>query len=158
MFAMKEGVGLAPVPGLGAGVSSLQGILSDPSTSGRASAALLIGLEKDPQVLSALKDALADKEWSVRAAAVHSLALRGDPAEMADLVPVLDDKKEAVRMRAAAGYMRLAWIKTLPPAKPAPKAPAKKRAPAGPAVTGKNAAVTSTGAANTGPATKSAAK
>ena len=35
LFAIKEGVGFAPVPGLGAGISSLQGILSDPGVSGR---------------------------------------------------------------------------------------------------------------------------
>ena len=107
LFALKQGVGFAPVPGLGEGISSMQGILSDSGVSGRATAALLLGKEKDAETLSALREALADKEWSVRAAAVHSLALRNDPALQADLEPLLDDSKEGVRLRAAAGYLRL---------------------------------------------------
>jgi HEAT repeat protein len=107
MFALKNGAAFAPFPGLGAGVSSVQGILSDPSVSGRAAAALLLSLDESPDVLPALQDALADSNWSVRAAAVHAIALRNDPALEKDLVPLLDDKKEAVRVRAAAGYLRL---------------------------------------------------
>jgi HEAT repeat protein len=127
MFALRQGIGLAPVPGLGAGVSSLQGILSDPGVSGRAATALLLGPDKDPKVLEALEDALADKDWSVRAAAAHSIALRNDPALEKELVPLLDDKKEEVRVRAAAGCLRLEWIKSTPP-KPAPKQRQKKQA------------------------------
>ena len=107
LFAVKSGAGFAPVPGLGAGISSLQGILSDPSVSGRAATALLLSIDASPEVLAALQDALADSNWSVRAAAVHAIALRNDPALEAVLVPLLDDKKEAVRVRAAAGYLRL---------------------------------------------------
>ena len=127
MFALRQGIGLAPVPGLGAGVSSLQGILSDPGVSGRAATALLLGPDKDPKVLEALEDALADKDWSVRAAAAHSIALRNDPALEKDLVPLLDDKREEVRARAAAGCLRLDWIKSTRP-KPAPKQGRKKQA------------------------------
>lgn len=112
LFAVVQGANLAPVPGLGAGVSSLQGILSDPTVSGRATAALLLGADMEPEVLPALQDALTDKDWSVRAAAVHSIALRNDPALENDLVPLLEDKKEAVRVRAAAGYLRLEGIKS----------------------------------------------
>jgi len=130
-FALKTGVGIAPVPGLGEGISSLQGILSDPSVSGRAATALLLATEKDPQILLALLDALADKDASVRAAAVHAIALRNDPALEKNLVPLLDDPKTPVRFRAAAGCLRLELVKATPPAKkPAPKAPAKKPATA----------------------------
>ena len=123
LFAVKTGIGFAPVPGLGAGISSMQGLLSDPGVSGRATATLLLGKDKDRDTLIALKDALTDRDWSVRAAAVHSLALRNDPALQSDLAALLDDKKEAVRLRAAAGYSRLEMIK----GKTAPrkKAPAK---------------------------------
>jgi HEAT repeat protein len=114
MFALQQGANLAPVPGLGAGVSSLQGILSDPSVSGRATAALMLSTDRDPPVLSALEDALDDKDWSVRAAAVHAIALRNDPASESSLVPLFEDKKEAVRVRAAAGYLRLELIKAAP--------------------------------------------
>jgi HEAT repeat protein len=112
MFAVQQGANLGPIPGLGAGVASVQGILSDPSVSGRAATALLLGTDKDPLVLQALQDALSDKDWSVRAAAVHALALRNDPALETDLVPLFEDKKEAVRVRAAAGYLRLEWIQS----------------------------------------------
>jgi HEAT repeat protein len=115
LFAVKQGANFAPVPGLGAGVSSLQGILSDQSVSGRAATALLLGTDEDPQVLLALQNALTDNDWSVRAAAVHAIAVRNDPALEKDLLPLLDDKKEAVRVRAAAGYLRLESINSTRP-------------------------------------------
>ena len=111
MFALKQGIGFAPVPGLGEGISSMQGILSDPGVSGRALAALLLGKEKDVATLQALREGLMDKDASVRAAALHSLALRNDPVLQPDLVPLLDDKKESVRLRAATGYLRLQMIR-----------------------------------------------
>jgi HEAT repeat protein len=114
LFVVQQGANFSPIIGLGAGVSSLQGILSDPSVSGRAAAALLLSAEKSPEVLQALQDALADSDWSVRAAAVHAIALRNDPALQADLLPLFEDKKEAVRVRAAAGYLRLEAIKSSP--------------------------------------------
>lgn len=131
LFAIKSGAGVAPVPGLGTGVSSMQALLSDAGTSGRATAALLLGNEKDPQTLAALRDALSDKDWSVRAAAIHSLALQDDPARQTDLAPLIDDKSEPVRLRAAAGYLRLDAIKNQPkaPAKPAAKPRTRKAAP-----------------------------
>ena len=112
LFVVQQGASLAPIPGLGVGVSSVQGILSDPGVSGRAVTALLLSTDKGPEVLQALQDALTDKDWSVRAAAVHAIALRNDPALEPDLVPLFEDKKEAVRVRAAAGYLRLESIKT----------------------------------------------
>lgn len=127
LFALKSGAGFAPIPGLGTGVSSMQALLSDPGTSGRATAALLLGKDQDDQTLQALRDAIGDKDWSVRAAVAHSLALRDNPALEADLKPLLSDKSEPVRLRAAAGYLRLEEIKNQP--KPATK-PARKKAPA----------------------------
>ena len=123
-FALIQGIGMAPVPGIGQGVSSLQGILTDPSVSGRAATALLLSGDKSPEVLLALRDALSDRDASVRAAAAHALALRNDPAVMVDLEPLINDKKEAVRLRAAAGWLRLEGIKPASP-KPATK-PVKK--------------------------------
>jgi HEAT repeat protein len=136
LFAVKQGIGFAPVPGLGAGVSSLEGILTDPSISGRAATALLLSTDKDPAVVAALQDALSDKDASVRAAAAHSLAVRNDPAFQKDLVPLFDDKKEAVRLRAAAGYLRLEMIKT-EAAKPKPTVQKKQMRKAAPAGKGK---------------------
>jgi HEAT repeat protein len=111
MFALVTGAAFAPVPGVGAGISSMQGLLSDAGVSGRAAVALLFAAEKNAATLQALRDALSDKDWSVRAAAVHSLAVWNDPSLEQDIVPLLDDKKEAVRLRAAAGYLRLELIK-----------------------------------------------
>lgn len=124
MFALKQGVGMAPVPGLGEGVSSLQGILADPGVSGRAATAILLASDKNPRVLAALKDALGDKDGSVRAAAAHAIALRNDPAAEPLLIPLLDDKKAAVRLRASAGCLRLELIAS----EAKPKRPAVKKA------------------------------
>jgi HEAT repeat protein len=110
LYAMREGMGFVPVPMLGAGVASMQAILSNPGVSGRATAALLLGKERDADTVIALKDALYDKDWRVRAAAVHSLALGNDPAIKKDLEPILEDTRPEVRLRAAAAWKRLAVI------------------------------------------------
>ena len=140
IFAMKTGVGFAPVPGLGEGVSSMQGILSDPGVSGRAATALLLAPEKDPLVTTALIDALTDKDGSVRAAAVHGLALRNDPALEEKLVPLIDDPKQAVRLRASAGYLRLELVKAeeKAAAEEKAKADAEAKAKAGKTTAGKS--------------------
>jgi len=122
LYAVREGIGFVPVPGLGQGVASMEALLTDPGISGRATAVLLLGKEKDPAILPALRDALHDKNWTVRAAAVHSMAVRNDPALKKDVEPMLDDDKEGVRLRAAAGYLRLSSIE----AQTAHKPPAKK--------------------------------
>jgi len=103
-FMVKEGVGMAPVPGLGI---AMEALLSDAGVSGRALAATLLAKEKDEATLAALREALSAKDWSVRAAAVNSLALRNQHEVRSDLVPLLDDNREAVKYRAAAAYLRL---------------------------------------------------
>lgn len=123
IFALRQGIGFMPLPGLGEGIASLQGLLSDPGVSGRASAALLLGRDKDPAVRKALEEALLDKDWSVRAAAVHALALQNDPVVESEIAPLLDDKKEGVRLRAAAACLRLESIR----AKRRKAAPAVKK-------------------------------
>jgi HEAT repeat protein len=121
LYAMRQGIGFVPVPGLGEGIASMQALLTDPGISGRATAVLLLGKDRDPKLLPALKDAMYDQNWTVRAAAVHCLALRNDPALKKDLAPMLDDEKEGVRLRAAAGYLRLSAIQVRYVSKPAPK-------------------------------------
>jgi HEAT repeat protein len=127
MFVFQTGIGFAPVPGLGEGMSSLTLILSDSGVSGRAAALLLLSTEKSPDVLQAIREGFKDKDASVRSAAVHALAVRDDPTLMAELLPFIEDPKEkdAVKFRAAAGYVRLATIKARPmvlKGKAAPKA------------------------------------
>lgn len=107
MFALRQGIGFAPVPGLGEGVASMQALLSDPGVSGRAAAALLLRRDKNEETLRALREALSDKDWSVRAAAIHSLALWNDPRLKPDFIGLLDNDNRAVRLRASAGYLRL---------------------------------------------------
>jgi len=111
VFAAVTGANIVPVMGVGAGVSSLQGILSNPGTTGRAASALLLSTDQTPGVLEALQRELADPDWTVRAAVVHAIATRNDAALESNLIPLFDDKKEAVRVRAAAGYLRLEAIR-----------------------------------------------
>lgn len=121
LYAMRQGIGFVPVPGLGEGIASMQALLTDPGISGRATAVLLLGKDRDPALVPALKDAMYDQNWTVRAAAVHSLALRNDPALKKDLAPMLGDEKEGVRLRAAAGYLRLSAIQLRRVGRPRPK-------------------------------------
>lgn len=102
-----EAAGFAPVPGLGFGLSSAQGILSDPDSSARAASLLLVGNSTDPGLKDAVRAAFNDKEWSVRAAAAHVAAMHPFPDLKENLIPLLDDKKDGVRVRAAAAYIRL---------------------------------------------------
>jgi len=106
--------GFAPVPGLGMGLSSAQGILSDPDSSARAASLLLIGNSHDPALAEAVESALSDKEWSVRAAAAHLVAMHPFPQFREQLIPLLDDNKDAVRVRAAAAYIRLQRVTKTP--------------------------------------------
>jgi HEAT repeat protein len=112
MLAVRQGIGFVPVPGLGQGIASMQALLTDPGVSGRATAVLLLGKDKDPMLLPALRDALHDKNWTVRAAAVHAIAIRDTPALKADLGPLIDDEKEGVRLRTAAGWLRLSALES----------------------------------------------
>lgn len=118
-FAVRQGIGLVPIPYVGLGIASMHAILADPEVSGRAAAALLLGNDTDQATLDALKDALSDPAWSVRAAAVHSLALQNDPRFKDDLAPLLEDANEAVQFNAAAGFLRLSAMPD-PPKAPVP--------------------------------------
>jgi HEAT repeat protein len=106
-YAALQGIGFAPIPGLGIGMASAHELMGNSGVSGRALAALLLAKEKDQESLDALRDALVDSDWSVRSAAVHSLALRDNGEALDDIAPLLDDNKAAVRLRAAAAYLRL---------------------------------------------------
>jgi HEAT repeat protein len=99
--------GFAPVPGIGLGIASAQGILADNDSSARAAALLLLGRETDAATADEVRADLSDKEWSVRAAAVHVIATHPYRAFRSDLIPLLDDRRDAVRLRAAAAYLVL---------------------------------------------------
>jgi hypothetical protein len=110
MFALSQGAGFVPFPGVGEGVSSLTLLRQDQGASGRSESILLVAHDPSEDVKRALRESLKDKDHAVRASAVHSIAVRDDPSFVADLVPLLDDSKEAVRFRAAAAYVRLTGI------------------------------------------------
>jgi len=128
-----QAAGFAPVPGLGFGISSAQGILSDPDSSTRAASLLLLGTSTDPGVKDAVRSAFMDKEWSVRAAAAHVAAMHPFPDLRDNMVPLLDDKKNAVQVRAAAAYIRLATqVKPPAPKRHPPVHHTQTKAPATP--------------------------
>ncbi len=112
MFVFRKGAGSVGVPGLGRGLSSLEGMLIDGELTGRAGTALLLSNDNDPRVVAALREGLSDKTWTVRAASAHAIAVQNNIALQADLIPLLDDKKEAVRVRASAAYLRLELIRS----------------------------------------------
>ncbi len=107
MLGIRQGVGFAPVPGLGEGVGALQDLLTDKETSPQATAALLLSKDKSPAALQALKDALFSEHWPVRAAAAQAIGMSNDSKRANLLVPLLDDSNERVRFRAAGAWLRL---------------------------------------------------
>ncbi len=111
IFIMRKGAGSSGVPGLGRGISSLEGMLIDGELTGRAGTVLLLSNDDDPKVQSAIRKGLTDKAWSVRAASAHAMAMQNNIDVQRELVPLLDDKKQAVRVRASAAYIRLELIK-----------------------------------------------
>jgi HEAT repeat protein len=107
MLGIRQGVGFAPVPGLGEGVGALQALLLDKETSPQATAALLLSHDKSAAAQQALKEALFNEHWPVRAAAAQAIAMSNDPRHAPELVQLLDDGNEKVRFRAAGAWLRL---------------------------------------------------
>jgi HEAT repeat protein len=107
MFAVQEGLGFVPVPGLGEGVGALQSLVFSDNLSPRASAALLLAKDRRAKTRRALLNALFDDDWSVRAAAAQAIAIRSEPRLRTALIPRLSDSDQRVRYRAAAAYLRL---------------------------------------------------
>jgi HEAT repeat protein len=107
MLGIRQGVGFAPVPGLGEGVGALQDLLTDKETSPQATAALLLSGDKSLAAAQALKDATYNEHWPVRAAAAQAIGMSNDSKRASLLVPLLDDGNERVRFRAAGAWMRL---------------------------------------------------
>jgi len=117
-FLLFNGVGYAPVPGLGEALYAMH-LMNDTGTlPPRASVVLLMARDKDPSVVEAIRHALKDKEWQVRAAAAQAYVAHGDGALRDELIPLLDDKHEQVRLRASAAYLHLLHLSESPPSKP----------------------------------------
>jgi HEAT repeat protein len=112
VFVATKSVWLAPVPGLGFGVSSVQHTFFGKHESGRAATAMLMATEDGPDAIAALENALHDNDAAVRIAAIQAIALRNDPAMRADIAPLLQDQNQPVRLWAAAGFLRLEGLKS----------------------------------------------
>ena len=110
LFALRNGVGYIPVPGLGEGVGATIDLLIDAELSARANVLLLMVTDKSEESKSMIASALTDQDWSVRAVGIQTIAMLNWLEFQAKLVELLDDKKEKVRFRAAAAYLRLAAI------------------------------------------------
>lgn len=120
LFALKNGVGFVPVPGVGAGYNALMGVLSDSEISARAVSLITVCSGKNPACNQMLQSAFDDDDWTVRAAAIH-IVTAGNMTRMEPKVSALMvDRKIKVRLRAAAGYLRLQANRSARPGAPRP--------------------------------------
>lgn len=110
LFAVDQGAGLVPFPGVGAGVSALQSLFSEKDFSARASVAIDLARAPGAETRDVLVSALGDDDWAVRAAAAQALGMRNDARLRGDLLPLLHDGNSKVRFRAAASYLRLSGL------------------------------------------------
>lgn len=108
LFATEQGIGFAPVPGLGKGYSALTAMLTDAEFSPRAAALLSLASVRSPDSRKMVDQAIGDEDWSMRAAAIQTMAAWNERASRARLAPLLQDSNRKVRFRAAAAYLRLA--------------------------------------------------
>jgi len=107
LFAMQQGVGFVPLPGMGEGYSAMSSMLADAEFSARATALILLASDRSPDVRKLIEEAFNDEDWSMRAAAVQIAAMRNERAWRVRLQPLLEDTNRKVRFRAAACYLRL---------------------------------------------------
>jgi len=106
-FAVQQGAGFLPVPGVGEGISAVGNMLNDANFSPRATALLIMSTSKSQDFKAALDLAFGDDDWSVRAAAIQ-LTIKPENARWRPrLVKLLDDSNRKVRYRAAAVHLRL---------------------------------------------------
>lgn len=106
-FAVQNGIGFVPIPGIGAGYHALVGVLSDADFSARAVSLLMICSGRSKACTEMLPSALKDDDWTVRAAAIHVVATKNLTAMKPNIAAAISDKKDKVRLRAAATYLRL---------------------------------------------------
>ncbi|MFL6448957.1 MAG: HEAT repeat domain-containing protein [Bryobacteraceae bacterium] len=108
LFAVQNGVGFVPVPGVGAGYNALMGILSDSEFSARAVSLLTVcKTPKNRTCNEMLSIAFDDDDWTVRAAAIYIVTTGRLTAMKPEVANLIADRKSKVRLRAAAGYLRM---------------------------------------------------
>jgi hypothetical protein len=117
-FALQNGLGFVPVPGVGAGYNALMGILSDSETSARAVSLLTVCTRKSHTCNEMLGTAFDDDDWTVRAAAVHVVTTENWAGMKSNIAGLIQDKKNKVRLRAAAGYLRMEEYRQSTPRSP----------------------------------------
>jgi HEAT repeat protein len=107
LFALGQGVGFVPLPGVGTGYSAVSSMLLDGTFSSRASTVMMLCKVAGPECDEVVIRGLADDDWSTRAAAVQVVAWKNEKARQRQLERLLNDKKDRVQLRAAAAYLRL---------------------------------------------------
>jgi HEAT repeat protein len=107
IYLLSTGGGFVPIPGAGMGLGEVAHIMSDTALTPRATAVLLLGRERGPDIDKILRDALSDKDWTVRATAALTIALTARREMREDIAPLLDDNDQKVRFRAAGAYLHL---------------------------------------------------
>jgi HEAT repeat protein len=117
-FALQNGLGFVPVPGVGAGYNALVGILSDSETSARAVSLLTLCTTKNHACHEMLGTAFEDDDWTVRAAAVHIVTTGNWTGMKSNIAGLIQDRKDKVRLRAAAGYLRMEEYRQSTPRSP----------------------------------------
>lgn len=110
LFALRNGIGFAPVPGLGEGVGAAIDLLTDGDLSARANVLLMMVTDKSEENKAMVTASLTDSDWTVRAVGIQSIAMLNWVEFLPSVETLLDDKKEKVRFRAAAAYLRLTAI------------------------------------------------
>jgi HEAT repeat protein len=106
ILGAKEGAGrlLGPMSFV---VPLSKEVVGDKGVSPRATTAMLLATDHDPQSVKALEEALVDKDWSVRSASAKALGDIGRPEFVSVLEPALLDAKPEVRFAAAASIIRI---------------------------------------------------
>jgi HEAT repeat protein len=109
LFAAEQGMGFAPVPGLGVGYYAMTNMLTQADFSPRATALLLLS-SRSPNARAMVESAFRDQDWSMRAAAVQITASWNELALKPYLIARFADSNKKVRFRAAAVYLRLDYF------------------------------------------------
>jgi hypothetical protein len=115
LFAVQNGVGFVPVPGVGAGYNALVGILSESEFTARAVSLLAVCKTRNSTCDKMLSLSFDDEDWPVRAAAVYIVATGNLTAMKQNVANSIADKKSKVRLRAAAGYLRMEAARSATP-------------------------------------------
>jgi HEAT repeat protein len=107
VYLLSTGGGFVPIPGAGMGLGEVARLMNDTALTPRATAVLLLGRERGPDIDGILRTALTDKDWTVRATAALTIALTARRNMREDIAPLLDDNDPKVRYRAAGAYLHL---------------------------------------------------